>query len=331
MKKEESFNYFCGHLIVIMKAKYLLFIFLATTSFYLSSCQKELSYEIGSSSNFIDSVNTADSNYLSKIYYITLPQNDTDAVSYYTYDNLKRVVSLKYTERISPQIYVEDGTNYYYYLGNDTFPFKATYVDINAATSHNDTTINFFTYAAGRRVKDSIIFIDYSSYSSSGTLAYRVRKTINTYQYPANKIYGLSNSIFTFDNGPFVSTGISYSSADTAALDISGNVISSTHTDNGNPQANESGSFTYDTHPSPFRKLSNFPAINIFPSGETFIDEMQSKNNRLHATEYQYNGLVYYNEDLTGGYSYNARGYPQDITTPDISGTFKTVFVYMHL
>lgn len=119
---------------------------------------------------------------------------------------------------------------------------------------------------------------------------------------------------------------------DTAATDQAGNLISyKGWSADPTPVLIRRSTFTYDNKPNPFAILSNYKTLEIFPGGETFIDEMQAKNNRLHANEKDAYGNVTFDEDLTGRYIYKSNGLPASVSQPGFGGTFKTIFIYRSL
>lgn len=297
---------------------------LVLAALYFSSCQKEVSIE---NDDPVPVVST-DSSYLDKIYYMANQGagNDTVAIDSYQYDANKRVVSVTYREDdgTSTNTLEVYATEKHSYNGNDTLPYKMVRVEYNDLVP-NDTTVTYFTYSAiGQRIKDSSLISKHTGVSTA-----RLDKKIVLYQYVPGKIYGRTEDVTLADNSPIpVVTGVTSVSADTAVVDASGNIISSVRWDAGASSPSVISSFTYDNQPSPFARLSNFRAIAVFPSRETFINEMQAKNNRLHAV--QSSG---YDEDLTGKYTYHVNGYPKKIFETDIitGDTFTTLFIYKAL
>jgi hypothetical protein len=320
MKKEESFNYFCGHLTVIMKAKYLLFIFLATTAFYLSSCQKEISYEIGTSQNFIDSVSTGDSIYLSKLYdlYDAGSGVDTQEVITIHYDALRRATSL------IDSLVMPGATNFhsynYYYNNTDSIPFKLIDID-NGSSLTPDTVITYFNYnLTGQKIKDSIL----RSLHSAGLDTRSV--VVTNYSYAAGFIFGYT---VRQDIVPGPSQTIT---KDTATLDNQGNIVlSKKYKFNGlSFDLNITSTFAYDNHPNPFSRLSLLKAHQNFPNGETLFLEYISSNNRTSQSEITVSPA--YNFQTTLNYSYSTHtGLPVQCLSMFGSGPDQLLFRYKSL
>jgi hypothetical protein len=309
-----------------MKTKHILLSFTVITAFYLSACQKDFSVENGSQS-FVDSTNVADSNYLSKIIFTNTIGNITDTFSEirYEYDTFKRVIKLT-DEPISTPGFEEKNTSTYFYIGMDTLPNKK--IEITESNSKSDTTVSYYYYnSEGKRIRDSTLEYKYSL-NGNGNNFILFDKTIANYQYTANKIYGTSITTNLYNNNiPNVS---SFSiELDTATLDVNNNLIASKKWRSSNSNVyiiSNQATVTYDNKPSPFYKLSNFKTLNIFPYGETFFNELQAKNNRLHIVE-GYMGTGY-NEDLTGKYEYKMNGYPKQILVNTATEIVKIIFVY---
>ena len=315
-----------------MKTKHPYCLILSFAILYLSSCQKESSVERGVVVPVVNNL-VGDSNYLDKIIYTSTVGNIIDTVftQIYQYDASKRVVSLidstKSTSSIS-----ENQTIKYFYNGNDTLPFKKveTFCNLNTmqATSNKDTSISFYQYSiTGTKIKDSILnFSHHLNVNGSGNDYVNFYKEIINYEYSQNMIYGKSIKTITYSNtNPNLGSSKIY---DTAMIDFLGNIIINKKYDDSNVLFLTSN-FTYDTKPNPFARLSNYKTITVFPSGETFIDQMQAKNNRLKAVEIG-NGLGS-NNDLTGKYQYNLNGYPKQIIETDPMVIYKITFIYRSL
>lgn len=302
------------------KAK-LVFPICLTCLFFLFSCQKEV--------NDPDIVNnnpvSADSSYLSKMYIIDADGSgivDTFETYTYVYDNLKRVsVLLDSSEDNTLHVLIPFQTTQYYYNGNDTLPFKSITISYNSGSNY-DTTTNFFAYnVSGKLAADSGLYI----VNPPNPIFV---KDIRSYQYGSAVITGIRTVTTINQNGTSVSV-----EKDTAQTDANGNII---HNIKNRDFETVNSTFTWDTHPSPFARISNFQTFAIVPFGETFFYEMPSKNNRLHVTEIttdNSSGTVQHNydDDLTGKYSYNITGYPSQILIPDpaVPGAYeRIVFIY---
>lgn len=311
-----------------MKMKFLFIAAIISVSFYLSGCEKESSVERGEVIPVVTNL-VLDSNYLDKIVFIDLVTGDTAGYNKYNYDNLKRVVSLSEYEAISLNTFQNRDNTYYSYNGNDTVPFKMLSTHVSSNMTTNDSTITYFSFSNNKRVSDSLIMILYGNLQANSTFYRSVSKTIKNYQYVSNNIFCRNESIALFDNGPFPITPTLFISTDTANVDANGNLVFCKHFESSFTTG--ISTFTYDNKPNPFYKLSNHHAMLILPYGETFIDEMQAKNNRLHAIENNGIAGTGFNEDFTGKYVYRINGYPKQIEDILPVGVFKTIFIYKSL
>ncbi|MEO7523454.1 MAG: hypothetical protein ABIT58_05130 [Ferruginibacter sp.] len=245
-----------------------------------------------------------------------------DGTTTYVFDNLKRVTKMidSTTDNASSSMMLWQVTEYFY-QGNDTLPYKAVVIGNPAAQTEYDTTTNYYTYNnAGLLIRDTGFYV------TNGTFYYSV-KSNETYAYSGTMITGRRDAIITQPSGTSTETRI-----DTAQTDAAGNII---HNIKHKNYEVINSTITWDDHPSPFSKLSNFESRSIFPFGETFFYEMPKRNNRLHITEITTGGTNYtYDEDFTGNYTYNAEGYPAQILEPDptILGAYdKIIFEYRSL
>jgi len=291
----------------------------------LFSCQKEAGF---GDDDF--PLGNSDSNYLDKVLDVEIQGStiDTVAIAQYDYDASKRVTTITYSNESStgPGYDISEIAKYYY-TGVDTIPYKLLFVHYNS-TAINDTTITYFTFSGTQRIADSSL--DYI-HNTSGTIYDKLAKTITTYEYVPGKIYVKSAYTMVEDNSPLPQLGLIASNSDTAILDASGNLTSYRSWDDASPFLLRYSNFTYDNHPNPFASLSNFKAIPLLPHGETFIEEMQAKNNRLLAREEDAMGTIYEN-DLTGKYTYKTNGYPIEINDDESPGLiYRTVFIYKNL
>ena len=317
-----------------MKIKQFSIIIVVLSTFYLSSCEKESSIERGVEAPVVNNL-VGDSNYLDKIIYTSAVGSITDTtfIQIYEYDASKRVVllndSIKSTSTTSENFKIK-----YFYNGNDTLPLKkieiGTAFSTLPAINNKDTSTFFYQYSpTGLKIKDSILrYVHHLNINGSGNDYIRFYKEIIIYQYASNAIYGKTSTTVFYSNIYNPNTGITTNIFDTATIDFLGNIILNKKYDDANVLLLTS-TFTYDNKPNPFARLSNYKSINVFPSGETFIDDMQAKNNRLQAVEIG-NGLGS-NNDLTGKYQYNLNGYPKQIVEVEPFGTYKTIFIYKTL
>lgn len=266
------------------------------------------------------------SDYLSRMIYLSNDGSGTEVKEgsiTYVFDNLKRVTHVIDSSAVGSSAVLELWeTTEYFYNGNDTLPYKSVVIGNPAAQTEYDTTINFYTYnAAGLLIRDTGYYAGHTSTDDYNT------RSNQTYTYSGSMITGRRDAIVTYGGFSNNETRI-----DTAHTDANGNIIQNIkHKD----LETINSTITWDNHPSPFAKLSNFRASLIFPFGETFFYEMPQYNNRLHITELTTGGSNHtYDEDFTGRYSYNANGYPTQILQPDpaVSGAYeKYIFEYKSL
>lgn len=98
----------------------------------------------------------SDSVYLDKMVYVNISASgivDTGGITYYSYDNSKRVTKLLITEKAGGT-YTDNYTYKYFYTGTDTLPYRCLgYMPATASSS--DTLDTYYTYAGSIRVKDS--------------------------------------------------------------------------------------------------------------------------------------------------------------------------------
>lgn len=313
--------------------KFVFIVAIISIGFYLSGCQKESSLERRGVVPVVTNL-VVDSNYLDKIIYTSTIGNITDTTftQIYEYDASKRIVSLMDSIKSTNSTY-ENFRIKYFYNGNDTLPFKKIAIGTTLSTTpfinNRDTSIFFYQYSTtGIKIKDSILkFFHHINVNGSGNDFIDFYKEVIIYQYASSIIYGHTINTLLYSNN-VTNVGTSLHIYDTATIDFSGNLITNKKYDSANVLFLTS-TFTYDNKPNPFARLSNYKTISVFPSGETFIDEMQAKNNRLRAVEIG-NGLGS-NNDLTGKYQYNVNAYPKQITETDPTGTYKTIFIYKNL
>ena len=271
---------------------------------------------------------SADSNYLSKIYQVDSIAGatiDTIMISTYTYDNLKRVISF------TDSLFHTQGTvpvpkrGYFYYSGTDTLPYKT--IEIIPTVDGDDSTIRYFFFDAHHLRKMDSVF------TYQGPLGPTLRVLAKRYySYSLGKISDTSfeSSIFQV---------YFYNKSDSAILDVNGNMLySSQSVYNG---VNDSFLYrfiytaNYDNHPSPFVHLSNLKCRDIFPPRWAGFKDFPQNNNPLHLIEYIQGTTSHYDIDYTGHYLYNFAGYPKEISylpTPNYPGRFsKLIFVYKTL
>ena len=306
--------------------------FLSTTAIiFLSACQKDFTVD-----NVFPLSNAAltDSNFLDKIYLSRTSGTLTDTVftQFYSYDNNRRIISF----------YIPDGPATgplsgerirFFYAGSDTFPARSEEV-FYRTSGPNDTLVTFFSFsAAGQRIRDSALYFWHEEISP-GILHNFMYKKIIAYEYLPGKIYAKTLETQLQDDSPIPYIGLLFTYSDTATRDANNNIISHTQWKSYfNLDIIVSSSvFTYDANPNPFKKNGFYKGVSIFPNGcETFLEYMASTNNRLHALEGNGSGGVCSDEDFTNKYTYNAAGFPKQITYLNGSSTEKIIFVYRTL
>ncbi len=281
--------------------------FILFTLLCVQSCQKEMSVENPSPA---PPTIHSDSIYIDRIYEIDITNNvnDTTGIWIYSYDNLKRVVSmiLKSTDPLD-----NSGVKYYYsYPGADTIPFKTMYIEASFASA--DTVITFHSFDnLKKNIKDSSLHFQ----NSLGSY-YVVRK----YQYVNNKIYGLQYS-------NLIAPGTDYiQQKDTATIDNFENILLSKkyyfNTATSNWELTNTTSFTYDNKLSPFKILSNFKTFRIFPTGETFYYELPSFSNKLSQSET--NSIETGNPNTNNFQHSNTYNNSGQLKTVKINGTYSS-------
>ncbi len=289
----------------------------------ITSCQKEVDRDDDPNN---PPAGSATDLYLDKVYFADSTNGIKDTFYYnaYVYDANKRVTRLNSYSKDDFGVFFLREYYEYVYSGNDTLPSKKFYIAVADNGGFSDTTTNFYTYLPnGRLLTDSAIHRYHQVPTSPAT--YNSTNTFR-YQYGTNKIYAAIT--FTIDDQP-----ISREESDTLTTDAAMNVLDYKHyyrTDNTEAFIFlRSGSYTYESTPSPFARLSNFKTLIQIPYGESFFYDMQSYNNRRTANESNIQ------EDLTGNWQYGANGYPLRVRTntdPTMPGTYEvTLFTYKSL
>ncbi len=323
-----------------MKTKPSLYLFFLVYIFISQSCQKELSFDTGNIVNNPPGI--VDSSYISKIYsiYIAGPVADTVAITTYSYDNLKRVVSV--IDAAKSLYDFAQTSRHYFYNNNDTLPFRSRTVSISAndpaqTMLRYDTSLIWHFYDnTGRNVKDSVIR---SVGEASSPVPYYSTLEVRNYSYGTGKIYGFRT--FAGINVPNPSY-VPGDQKDTATLDAPGNIIAnkSYRFDSFTSQFEFiiTSAFTYDNRQSAFSKLSNFKTYGVFPNGETFLSELPQYSNRVTQNEHHSflpggGGGVHFDFSYTN--IYNTNGFVKEILAydqpPNPLSYGKVSFVYMHL
>ena len=324
-----------------MKIRFLLLSISFIYLFISQGCQKELSAD--TAGNIINNPPAiVDSNYVSKIYSMYVDNNipDTVAITTYSYDNLKRVVS---AIDVAKSLFDFTQTSrHYFYNNNDTLPFRSRTVSVYANDQaqtmlHYDTTLTWHFYDnAGRNLRDSIIRSVTDAFPPT---TYYSTLELRNYSYASGKIYGFRT--FTGINVPNPSY-VPDDQKDTATLDALGNIVAY-KSYRYDPFASQfrfviNSSFTYDNKQGPFAKLSNFKTYGVFPNGETFLSELPQYSNRVTQNEHHSfspggGGGVHYDISYTN--LYNTNGLVREISAygqpPNPLSYEKLAFAYIHL
>jgi hypothetical protein len=276
-----------------MKTKYLFFIFLAAGVFYLSSCQKELSYEIGTTQNFIDSTNLIDSNYLDKIFIRDSSGNTIDSsVLIFNYDaqkRLKNVISKGNLTAPDSTVFVN-----FFYNGTDTLPYR---------TTDGLATFDYYFYydSNGKRIKDSTV-----EFGTTGNGSDFIK--VDYYTYAGSAVY-----VKSYTNG-YIAGSVTYSGNDTLSLDSRGNITSAKvyrlNIFSGGLDTSVINSSIFDNKLSPFTKASSF-RVFIFSYNLSYEQSinMFTVNNLISNT------VNYYQQSFSSGQvsnfsnSYTPNGY----------------------
>ena len=312
-----------------MKSFKSLFSLLAITGILLTACQKD--FVIEEEPDPVDPP-ASTGTFLHKIYIVDSIAGLTDTAEIFTYfyDAQKRVTLIT-DSVIEGSSWVLFKSRKYQYNGTDSLPSRSVSFDYEAAIADNnpllvDSVVSFHQYdGAGRNSYDSSV----SLYVTNDIPPYEYLSITNvrTYQYSGNNIYSAATSSGT---GVPTTTYV----RDTALTDGNGNVIQSKRyeVEGGVSTLFLTAAFTYDNKVNPFSKISSFRTLNVLPFGETFIDEIQAKNNRLKATEDF--GSNHFDEDLTGKYTYNSNNLPVKIADEYLNAPgefYKELFVYRSL
>ncbi|MEJ7610805.1 MAG: hypothetical protein WKF88_06450 [Ferruginibacter sp.] len=270
---------------------------------------------------FSSLINTTDSNYLDRCFEIYDAGSgiDTQEITVCNYDNAKRVISIIHSDLRFPSfVYLQ--TFRYYYAGNDSIPYKTSFLSTEEGGDYDSITTFHFYDNQHRKIKDSALE---SKLGGLGSYYYTY-KAIEQFSYAPGKMYHQNQREQII---PFSSNS---TSRDTATLDIRGNIINNKkYFYNGiTYELSTVSDFTYDNHFNPFAKLSFFKSHSGLPNGETLFFEYLSYNNRITQNEI-FLGInstnVYYN------YTYNTAGYPKVCNSLFNGGSQKTIYTYKTL
>ena len=303
---------------------------IAVSIFYLFSCQKA-----SNNNRPVTPVNPADSSYISALYYVVPDANgnftDKLRVFKYYYDNSKRV-----TEIVDSSFPVQGHSEYYErmylrYSGADSLPYLSQLYAVDNGRGLMDTVIQYYFYDTnGRKIKDSS-----NNFSLYSTGQYYQSREVDEYLYQPGKIFASGYS-----------TSVNYSSSDstftkdTALLDANNNVISSMrYYRDGSYDTFKVGlitSINYDSHYSPFLKLTSSKAFFVVPGLENLYMEMFEGNNctEINQTLQDASSVITFQYHEKYNFTYKPNGYPAEMIDTDVlhsSGDGKYIFIYTAL
>ncbi|MGG9960102.1 hypothetical protein [Ferruginibacter sp. SUN106] len=256
----------------------------------LLSCKKELSIENSNSGTGGSggSGTATDSFFLSKIVEIDSLSKDS-SVTYFDYDNLKRVTTVRNLEQGFPI----DTSYSFYYSGNAVLPYKTIYHYFSSETFHNYNSQN-------KLIRDSI-----SGIKDTGHIIYNTRSySTLDYTYNSDKII-INKVTHSFD--AISNTMQVFTSLDTTKIDANGNLIFTRLN-----YVHETAAFTYNDKLNPVAKLNIFPSLP--PYGYYENDEIFVPSPNLWITSYQtsqqFGGSTLTVDDKQFNITYNTKNYP---------------------
>lgn len=294
--------------------------------FVLSACQKEITPENEPPPTPPPTLPQNDSTLLSM--FVELDSTvaspfDTISKGLYTYDSQKRLIKYDYVYYDAGVIAVPPGlqfTNTYFYLGNDTLPFKEIDYVNEQGLIFIETIYHFYT--TGKPIKDSVVF-------GSG------RSLVHKYYYLLTKV--VDSTTQYSPTAPFVASyGYSVFYKEFANNNIVSNKDSFFLADNTTPLSYrlltvDNYAFTYDSFKNPLYRFNHldpyysgyFPKLNGY--------EALGKNNLLDYTHVRVGTLNDLNEQTISRYEYNTNGYPKIVRTADVNSPldyFKGLYFY---
>lgn len=250
---------------------------------------------------------STDSIYLDKVYAIDDLNNDTVHVFSYTYDNQMRVINME--DRTSAFTNPPARSFSFYYVGNDTLPYKSVYVEQQSGGA-NTITIFHFKDGNGRNLKDSII-----NSGLGGPNTY----LLSQYEYDGNTRVYINHHV-----GNYITPAAGFDiRRDTMILDNAGNIISGkrymVNTSSGEWELSSMIDFSFDAYVSPFYILSNSSSLRYFSNGEPFFYQILNYNNPIGYNEtYNINSSNPQNTHYNFINSYDANG---KLVSAEMDGT----------
>jgi hypothetical protein len=294
-----------------MKISFSFFWILLVATAFFTSCQREVD------ASLLNNTASGDSSYLSKFFYIdtTLPSgSDTLTRGYFTYDNQKRLTSLKFY--YSPLVNSSDDSAFYSFRYNGTDSLPSIIVEMeygfNGPGSYNRDS-SFLFYSSNIVKKDSAIFrqfpggdpeIDVADFSISGNQVkyYQISSSYPGYPY----------SYYTVDSAIYL-------------VNTSSGNITYQKSVGGGIALIDDFQVSYDTNSNPYGKIIKFryPCIENFAfSGPDF-----QTNNIVHYQEADNSGTTTFDELIY--YIYNSHGLPVSRTSNVERG--KNIYIYSAL
>ena len=312
-----------------ISTKLIVFTLIFATGF--SACQKEISADTLPSAG-----TAADSNFLDRMYFIDSTTGFKDTFVFYTYmyDNHRRLLNISHYYNFLTGI-EPSKSQYFFYNAADTLPFKRAEYDYTEAHRYSnqhliDTIISLYQYdGLGRKTFDSTHETDH--FDIAGSYGVEFRKRISHFSYVASEVYVQKTATRLGGTNP---TQYSITLTDTAYLDAADNLVSLKSYSSIMPGMYILGTFSYDNHPSPFAKLSNFASLDFFNISELNWPMLKSRNNPQLVLTKIIGGSGGFYQDYSNMYKYNANGYPLRIVQPDSLGGpnyFITEFKYRKL
>ena len=304
-----------------MKINLLVFLLIVSCIYLFTACNKEKITQLPP-----DPITTlsADSNYLSKIYFLRGNGSNIDtSTNIFIYDNLKRVSQYleTYTNNTNGVITKHYDTSKFFYTGSETLPNRIIKVFKNPI-GIPDTLTNYLSYSNNRIIRDSAVSGNINSGTKISTFTYVGIKTI---------IY----SSITYLNLP----SNNYTIKDTLTQDANSNIIAkNSFIEYGINSPNNSSSittYTYGNNPSPLINLNICNKLGKFEISDHFLYQ-GSKNNLTSLTVSSYSNGIQVNVIVTDNmdtYVFKTNGYPYSLNFqfPLNPQTRKLIYKYVSL
>jgi hypothetical protein len=246
-----------------------------------TSCQKEMSIENNPSAPISP---TADSNYIDTLYETQQQLGITDTVGYYkySYDNLKRVISMNWEWGDFQVSYDDSGRIVYFYNNADTFPYKSLFIVTSDGKHVFDTLLRFYFFnSSGVLIRDSSVIATQTSYIGQPA-TYTISHLVNNYLYSPGLIVRRGSEIPVLFPPQVPLAPVYY--IDSTRLNSSNNQVSNVKYLAYNVPSGYSLIYTiaasYDTKPNPHKKLNIFKMYTpVHPGPAYFPEEFIGQNN----------------------------------------------------